>query len=261
MKLPLNKSQSPLLHGFIAVLLGLFFILSAVASKDTRHFEVDVVNSILAYPERPALKLRDAVKYGSNWLLERKGLKARVTALELRNRELVEALQRENIPLSPAGLSYVSARVTLRYPDAWWQEIRVDKGAKDCVERGAAVTSEGYLVGRVSRVGNDFAWVELITSSTFLTAATIDETRDLGVVNGDDRGNLTLLYIPEERKPKKDMKISTSLMSEHIPPGIPIGLTMDEKPAKEGFTPIAIQSGAHLTQLYSVEIFTDGASE
>lgn len=249
------------MHGLISVLLGLFFILNSIASKDTCYFGVDTVNSILAYPERPALKLRDAVKYGSNWLLERKSLKARVIALELRNRELAEALQRKNIPFSPARLSYVSARVTLRYPDAWWQEVRVDKGAKDYVERGSAVTSEGYLVGRVSRVGNDFAWVELITSSTFMTAATIDETRDIGVVNGDDKGNLTLLYIPEERKPKKYMKISTSLMSENIPPGIPIGLTMDEKPAKEGFTSIAIQSGAHLTQLYSVEIFIAGGKK
>lgn len=98
----------------------------------------------------------------------------------------------------------------------------------------------------------------MITSSSFLIAAAVDETRDLGVINGDDRGNLTLLYVPEERKLKNGMGVSTSLMGRHVPPGIPIGRVIGAKESKDGFLPISIQAGAHLTQLYSVEVYSGG---
>ena len=88
-----------------------------------------------------------------------------------------------------------------------------------------------------------------------MIAASVDETRDLGVVNGDDKGNLKLLYIPESRQLKRGMKLTTSLMSELIPPGIPIGTILSVGESREGFIQMNLQAGAHLTQLYSVEVF------
>ncbi len=47
---------------------------------------VDGVNNILYYLKKPAIELRDIVKYSSNWVLERSSLRERVTKLELQNR-------------------------------------------------------------------------------------------------------------------------------------------------------------------------------
>ena len=52
------------------------------------------------------------------------------------------------------------------------------------------------------------------------------------------------------------MTISTSLMSDLIPPGLPVGTIIDIDENKEGYTEMKLSAGAHLTQLYNVEVFT-----
>ncbi|MDD4159875.1 MAG: rod shape-determining protein MreC [Synergistaceae bacterium] len=254
----LDRELKPWLHGVVSVLLGFCVLWSMITFPELHFTFVDGVNSILYYPEKPAIELRNILKYSSNWVLERASLQERVTELEHTNRALSEEMQRSGIKIFVPKEGNVAAKVMLRYPDDWWHEFRIDKGRKDGIKEGAAVTSEGFLIGRVVRAGQNYAWVQMITSSSFLIAAAVDETRDLGVINGDDKGNLTLLYIPEERRLKNGMGISTSLMGKHVPPGIPIGRIIGVKESKDGFQSIRIQAGAHLTQLYSVEVYSGG---
>ena len=254
----LDRELKPWLHGVVSVLLG-FCVLWAMINFPELHIAmVDGVNNVLYYPEKPAIELRNIVKYSSNWVLERSSLQERVTRLELANRAMTEELQKSGIKVLPIKEGKVTAKITLRYPDDWWQGFRIDKGSRHGIKEGAAVTSEGFLIGRVIRADPDHSWVQMITSSSFLIAAAVDETRDLGVINGDDRGNLTLLYVPEERGLKGGMGVSTSLMGRHVPPGIPIGRIIGSMESKDGFKPMMIQAGAHLTQLYSVEIYAGG---
>ena len=251
-----GREGRPWLAGIISVFagLGILFLMTAVPS--VKYFSIECVNTALTYPEKPVLYVRNLVQLSGNWVLERAGLNERVEKLELKNQELSEALQRSGIKEPAPKERYVRALVTLRYPQDWWQEFRIDKGTKDGISEKAAVTSDGYLVGRISRVGENYAWVEMITSASFLLAAAVDQTRDLGVVNGDDFGHLKLLYIPEERHLKKGMTISTSLMSDQIPPGLPIGEIIDVDVSREGYTDLKLSAGAHLTQLYNVEVYT-----
>lgn len=251
-----DKERKPWLHGVISLLLGFFILWTMLAAPKLNHFLVDGVNSTLYFLEKPLMELRNIVRYSSNWVLERVTLQERVAKLEMENHTLAAALQEVFVKVPESRESFVSGRVTLRYAEEWWSEIRVDKGTNAGISEGAAVTSDGYLVGSVTRVGDNYSWVELITSPSFMIAAAVDETRDLGVINGDGRGNLRLLYVPAERGIKRGMKISTSLMSDQIPPGIPIGTIIAADEPKEGFLPMRIQAGAHLTQLYSVQIFT-----
>lgn len=252
----LGRESRPWLGGVASVLAGVGLLLFMTAVPSAKYAAVEYVNAALTYPEKPVLYIRNLVQLSGNWVMERASLNERVEHLELKNQALSEALQRAAIKEPAARESYVRALVTLRYPQDWWQEFRIDKGARDGVVEKAAVTSEGFLVGRVTRVGDSYAWVELITSSSFLLAAAVDQTRDLGVVNGDDFGHLKLLYIPEERKLKRGMTISTSLMSDLIPPGLPVGTIIDIDENKEGYTEMKLSAGAHLTQLYNVEVFT-----
>jgi len=251
-----GRETRPWLHGAVSVLAG-FVMLWAMTSFPVLNYRlVDMLNMALYYPETPFMQLRGIIKYSSNWVLERASLQEKVSQLELKNRAMSEALQKAGVKVPDTKDSVVTARVTLRYPEAWWQEMRIDKGSDDGITEGAAVMSEGFLIGRISRLGAKYSWVELITSSSFFIAAAIDETRDLGVINGDDRGNLRLLYIPQDRNIKRGMRVSTSLMSDLVPPGIPIGTIIGFDEPKEGFMPMRIQAGAHLTQLYAVEVFS-----
>ena len=257
----MDRELRPWLHGVVSVLLGFFVLLTMISFPSLHYVFVDGVNTILYYPEKPSIELRNIVKYSSNWVLERASLQERVSKLELANQRMSEALQRTGVAVPVPRGSYVAAKVTLRYPEEWWQELRIDKGRKNGITEGAAVTSEGALVGRVVRLGDNYAWVELITASSFFIAAVVDETRDLGVINGDNTGNLRLLYIPDDRKLKKGMNVSTSLMSELVPPGIPVGKIIAADASKDGFVPMKLQALAHLTQLYSVEVYSSLEAE
>lgn len=252
----LNKNSKPWHHGTIAILLSLAVLRIMLALPLVHRYSIDVVNRLLYYPEKPAMELRNIVEFSSNWLLERKSLRERLSALEIANHDMAASLQRAKVQMKlPAAAGYVYARVTLRYPEEWWQEFRINKGSRDGITEGTAVMSDGFLVGRVDSVGADYAWVELITSSSFLIAAAVDETRDLCVLNGDDKGNLKLLYLPEDRKLSRGMRVSTSLMNKQIPPGVPIGTVLAVDKTQDGFTQMRISAGAHLTQLYNVEVF------
>ena len=255
----MNGEQRTWLHGCISVLMGLCLLWTMTAAQPIKYAAVDVVNTVLYYPEKPFMELRMLLKFSSNWVLERASLNERVSQLELENRQLSEALQKASVKVPPQKAFYVPALVTLRYPEEWWQELRINKGLKDGVREGAAVTSEGSLIGRVVRLGDHYAWVELITSSSFLLAAAVDETRDLGVINGDGMGNLRLLYIPPEKVLKHGMNISTSLINDHIPPGLKIGTIIGEDELKDGYIPRRVRSNAHMTQLYNVEVFSAAA--
>ena len=51
------------------------------------------------------------------------------------------------------------------------------------------------------------------------------------------------------------MSVSTSLMSDVIPPGLAIGTIIGIDEEKEGYKEMRLSAGAHLTQLYNVDVF------
>lgn len=255
MKRTLIKITKPWMHGLISIILGLMLLFIMMRSPMLHRVSVDTVSRILYFPEKPVFKLRSVIKFSSNWILERAGYQDRIESLEKENFSMSAALQKAGIATSLYKANYERALVTLRYPEEWWSEFRIDKGTKAGISKGAAVLSDGFFVGRVVDVGENYSWVELITSSSSLIAATIEETRELCILNGDNKGNLKLLYAQEDSSVKKGMNVSTSLMNEQIPPGVPIGSIIAEGTSKDNYKEIRIKAGAHLTQLYSVDVF------
>jgi rod shape-determining protein MreC len=254
-----HKLNPILVNTLLAIFCGLLLRWSSVAFPLMTQKMVDISCAALYTVELPALELRALVQAMNNWVMERKSLQDRNKELELENLALRTTLQMEMAeqPVSMTGMT--GARVTLRYPDAWWKEIRVNKGSKHGVRTGSPALSDGYIIGKVVRVGDDYSWIELVTSSSFLLAAVVDDTWDLGVINGDDMGNIWLLYTPPEREFKRGMIISTALVGDYLPPGIPIGKIWGQGEMRDGFMPQKVVSGAHLTQLYNVQILQTGA--
>lgn len=244
--------------GTIAVLLAVAVYIIISWAPNLKYVLIDGVNKLLYIPEYPFTAARDLVKFGNNWMLERETLRQQLARFEAQNRAQAEALQRAGIAIPNTAASCIPARVILRYPDNWWTEAKINKGSSDKVQLGAAVVSDGYLVGRITRVDKHSAWFEMITSSAFLIAAVIDETRDLGVITGDNKGNLQMLYITADRYVKKNMKVSAALIGDQIPAGLAIGTIVGKEAPEEGYVPLRVSAGAHLTQLYDVEVYTEG---
>ena len=254
-----GKLNPILVNSLAAVFCGLMMLWFSNTFPEPTRILADRVGMALYYPETPARELRALVQFADNWVNERRGLQERAGVLEQENTALRIALQRSGAANPVPVPGFIAAGVTLRYPDGWWKDIRVNRGSAQGVMVGAPAMSEGFMVGRVSRVGEDYAWIELVTSSTFFLAAVVVDTWDLGVINGDDTGSIWLMYLPPEKDLEDGMLVSTALVGDYLPPGIPLGRIEGPGETRDGLTPFLVESGARLSQLYSVQILRAGA--
>jgi rod shape-determining protein MreC len=87
----------------------------------------------------------------------------------------------------------------------------------------------------------------------------VDETRDMGVMEGGEGGSIRLLYIPEEKELKDGMSISTALVSDLLPPGLPVGVISTKGSRSEGgFRVYRILPGADFSSMYTLFILSGG---
>lgn len=217
---------------------------------------MDLAGWVMKFPEWPARALRNAVMRTVDLAAGEKALRERIDRLEKENLSLRGLLQTTiNFGTGP---ELREGHVTMRPPVSWWSEIRVDRGTKDGVRPGMGATQDGALVGRVSRVEPNSSWIELLTSPSLYIPVVVEETRDLGVLNGEGNGNVWLLYIPAEKELRVGMGISTALVSEQLPPGIPIGKIVAVGDEIGGYRLYRLALTAELSRLYRVKIVTGG---
>ncbi|GAB6280816.1 MAG: hypothetical protein STSR0007_09200 [Thermovirga sp.] len=188
----LKRITSAWLHGTAATTLALLFLAvspgSPVAVKAVEYTAV-----ILDWPERPAILLRGLATGIRFWAGAVRDTGERLRDLELENSRLRTTLQARPDLSSPDRKDMILCRVDVRPPSSWWKEVRINRGATDGVSEGMPAIQGGFLAGRVSRVFQDHSWVELLTSPSLLVPVVVDETRDLGVMEGDGRGKVSLL--------------------------------------------------------------------
>ncbi|MDR1621239.1 MAG: rod shape-determining protein MreC, partial [Synergistaceae bacterium] len=212
------------IHGIVALIVGLF-LLGASPNLGVLRSVVDLVGTVLSVPEYPAVVSREFLRDLYRWAQDKNDLTRQLETLRDENAKLQitnSVLVAEQIK-AELDARMEDARVTLREPHSWWNEFRIDKGFNHGVIMGLPVFQNGFLVGRVSSVSTFSSWVELLTSSALVIPVVIEETRELGIVMGDGDGSVLLTYIPEGRGIEIGMKVSTALIGEFLPPGIPIG--------------------------------------
>jgi len=239
------------------IVLSISLILLGVAPRlQMRLNIVNFVGYLLYIPEYPAHALRRGALDLSDWVTKRDELIQKVGVLSRENEKLrmINAEIMTQKILLNINTNLTSAQVILRSPNAWWNEVRINGGRKDGLTVGEAVFKEGYLVGRISSVEEDKAWVELITSSSLMLPAVVEETRDIGVICGDGEGNVWLQFIPDNRGIEHGMSVSTALVGDKLPSGLRIGkITEESSVSPNGFRSIRINIGADLSKLYSVD--------
>lgn len=251
-----RKNTRELVHGIMALIMGLF-LLGVSAGTGILKNIVDLWGNILFIPEYPAVKAREFYSEWRENSREKEELNQEIHRLTQENIklrfELNNKSQDETISHDIIESGDKIGRITLRAPMSWWNEIRIDRGERDGIKIGTPIFHNGYLIGRVSTVTYMASWVELITSQGFMIPAVIEETRELGVIAGDGNGNVLLEYIPAGRILTKGMQVSTAMLSESLPAGLPIGkLSGEYKESLDGYVTYKVQLGSNLSNLYTV---------
>lgn len=203
------------------------------------------------------------------------GADARVQELEARLNTLtvdyvqLKALEEENRSLraqakflETSGYDSVGARVIgrdIRGPRAL---LLIDRGSIDNVEVGhAVVTDEGLFVGKISRIEERVATVEIFTDPTSRVAASLIDRKELsGVVEGRGNGAAALTYVPNNSGLERDQVVVTAGTEERIPANLPIGIvnTVEGK-STDPFLTASIEPLARLDGITFVSVLRPAA--
>lgn len=126
-----------------------------------------------------------------------------------------------------SSFSFVSARVIMRDPANWSAVIIIDKGTKQGLRQGMPVVTPLGVVGKVAEVGDKIAKVTLLTDPRFSVAASVERTRDQGVVSGTLKGTCRLQYLSVTADVQVGDVVMTSKISSFFPEGLLIGRIID----------------------------------
>ncbi|MEN3202420.1 MAG: rod shape-determining protein MreC [Atribacterota bacterium] len=121
----------------------------------------------------------------------------------------------------------VPAQVVGRDPYDWFGRITIDRGKKDGITEGLAVVTYQGMVGRVEKVYDRYAEVQMLLSSSLALGVLVQRTRDLGVLSGDGKGACVVKYIPRDSQVAEGDLVITSGLGEKIPRGIVVGMVTE----------------------------------
>ena len=154
--------------------------------------------------------------------LENEDLQNRVTQLKQdadRVKELEQALK---INQGATSGIRVAANVVNRDSSAFTDVISIDRGANDGIKAGMVVlSSQGSLVGTVTKTFGTSAFIRLITDSKSKVAAQVVDSKADGIIQGE--ANRVLSFGLAQGDVKVGDTIVTSGIGGNYPAGLPIG--------------------------------------
>jgi rod shape-determining protein MreC len=201
--------------------------------------------------------LRKGSELDSRWKNYRAGLK-KLDELEADNQRLkvendqlrasaqaLRGAESENLRLKSAlgyqghsAFALVSARVIGRSPANWWSTVVIDKGTADLVQKEMPVVTPDGLVGKVVNVEEHSAIVLLVSDENCRVAATVEGTKEQGIIRVEVRGKrtsnnimprMTLDFLSRFAPLQPGQKIYTSGAGSIYPPGILAGQIIEFK--------------------------------
>jgi len=181
---------------------------------------------------------------------------AREHATELENAQDLAAVQQQ----FPED-EFVAARVVSRDAINARSLIAIDKGSGDGVSEGMIIVGEGRsLVGTVSKVFEDYAWVTLITDPKSAVSAIVQESRAEGGVAGNYDGHLIMEFVGQGAVVKEGDFVLTSGIGGGYPEGVVIGrVSTVEKTEQDLFQKVSVNHLASLSNLEDVLVLTSFA--
>ena len=124
---------------------------------------------------------------------------------------------------------YQNATVISRSYNTWYESITINKGSKNGLKIGNAVTSNGVLIGKITKVSNFTSEVKLLSSDTLNNNISveliIDDKEVYGLLTRYDSINNVYIVegISDDIKIDVGTKVITSGLTDNFTKGIIIG--------------------------------------
>jgi rod shape-determining protein MreC len=153
---------------------------------------------------------------------------------------------------------FLAAEVVARDSSNARNIIAINSGSGDGIKEGMIVVSEGRsLVGTVTKVFDDYAWVTLITDPKSAVSAIVQESRADGVVSGNYDGSLVMEFVTQGAAVKEGDFVVTSGIGGRYPTGVVIGRVAEVETAEQDlFQEVRVDHLASLSKLEDVLVIT-----
>lgn len=244
----------------ILVLIGLltlavvFNVARNRAVEEGRTFVVEDVVRVVLQPlqnagttiNRTAGNATESFRTRASLLRQNESLRAEVRKLTEEN-SLLKDQAEQNIRLRRAldfktaiALPVASAQIIGRDASGWFSTCTIDRGSRDGVRPGYAVTSYLGLVGQVSGVSPTSSNVLMLSDSSSSVGAMVQRSRVNGICQGQNSDTLILNYMPIDADVEVGDIVVSSGIGNLVPKGLPIGIIIAVAPDLTGFTKHAL---------------------
>ena len=143
----------------------------------------------------------------------------------------LKLLQEDNIRLRTAlslkelnNDKRISAAVISRSSNSWWQQLEINKGAKDGILKGQSVIGPGGLIGLIDSTTPLTSRVRLLTDPGHEVGVWIERTKRHGILTGMGTNRPKLIFLNKNSLTKVGDAVTTSPASTLLPPNLVIGV-------------------------------------
>lgn len=245
----------PLSHrGTLAPLENLSLRIASPLEQGLRNIADPIADLVRGIIDRGDLareneRLRREIERLQGELARRKDAQRRVRQLEQALR-LAESRPEDRL---------LFADVIAYEPSGLKRAVAINRGAKDGLDEGMVVLSQGgSLVGTISRVYDDFAWVRLVTDPNSVINAQVEgEPQGRGVATGDLGKGLVLDLLPTDASLREGALVTTSGLGGNYPRALLIGTVKEvEDRPQAPFQRATVEPAAPLSSLEAVLVLT-----
>lgn len=273
-----NSFYKFLLYGFITFLfLVMFFSFLFTNKKLTKDLSSNVsgviskVDSVVSIPFVALTKSHNVISDLLSTYSENRDLKKTLSSLQNQS-AIISNLQEENDSLRASlNLSdklsrdnVITAEVSMRPSVNWLKELTINVGKSKNVSKSMLATSNGGVIGFVTKVYDDSTTISLLSGSlsdTYLASSVISEDGNqvFGIISNYDNKKklLKMTQLNSSENIKKGTEVVTSGLDDVSVKGVPIG-TVESVSDYEGNRTIFIKPYADFDKISYVTLVGDG---
>ena len=273
-----NSFYKFLLYGFITFLFFVMFFSFLFTNKRlTKDLSSNVsgviskVDSVVSIPFVALTKSHNVISDLLSTYSENRDLKKSLSSLQNQS-AIISNLQEENDSLRASlNLSdklsrdnVITAEVSMRPSVNWLKELTINVGKSKNVSKSMLATSNGGVIGFVTKVYDDSTTISLLSgslSNTYLASSVISEDGNqvFGIISNYDNKKklLKMTQLNSSENIKKGTEVVTSGLDDVSVKGVPIG-TVESVSDYEGNRTIFIKPYADFDKISYVTLVGDG---
>lgn len=273
-----NSFYKFLLYGFIiSLFFVMFFSFLFTNEKLTKDLSSNVsgviskVDSVVSIPFVALTKSHNVISDLLSTYSENRDLKKSLSSLQNQS-AIISNLQEENDSLRASlNLSdklsrdnVITAEVSMRPSVNWLKELTINVGKSKNVSKSMLATSNGGVIGFVTKVYDDSTTISLLSGSlsdTYLASSVISEDGNqvFGIISNYDNKKklLKMTQLNSSESIKKGTEVVTSGLDDVSVKGVPIG-TVESVSDYEGNRTIFIKPYADFDKISYVTLVGDG---